>query len=115
MNYKLKIIIGYLIASAFLGVFSYVYLSFVPGVFNLWMVGVFSIPLLGSILEIWLRKNNLPSLGWTLYRLGLSTLVVQLILKGIYEIALASFKGEIYFLLTAITLLIIGLLRQTKE
>ena len=115
MNYKLKIVIGYGLSSGVLGLFSFIYLSFVPGVFNLWMFGVFSIPLLGSILELWLRKNHQPSLGWTMYRLGLSTLSVQIILKGIYDIALASFKGEIYFFLAAIFLIVIGLAIQTKE
>ncbi len=102
-------------SSLLLGVFSIVYLSFVPGVFNLWMVSVFSIPLLGSVLELWLRKKDQLSLGWTLYRLGLSTFAVQFILKGIYEIALASFKGEIYFFLAATVLLCVGLYIQFKE
>lgn len=115
MNYKLKILIGYLLSSLFLGIFSTIYLSFVPGVFNLWMVGVFSIPLLGSILELSLRRKNKPSLGWTLYRLGLCTIVVQLILKGVYDIALASFKGEFLFFSTAMIVLVLGLFLQSKE
>ncbi len=115
MNYKLKIFIGYLLSSLFLGIFSTIYLSFVPGVFNLWMVGVFSIPLLGSILELFLRRKNELSLGWTLYRLGLCTIVVQLILKGVYDIALASFKGELLFFLTAMIVLVLGLFLQSKE
>ena len=115
MNYKLRIGIGYLISSLLLGLFSMVYLSFVPGVFNLWMVGVFSIPLLGSVLELWLRKRDELSLGWTFYRLGLSTIAVQLILKGVYDIALTSFRGEIYFFLAAIVLLCVGLYIQFKE
>jgi hypothetical protein len=115
MNYKLRIGIGYLMSSLLLGVFSIVYLSFVPGVFNLWMVSVFSIPLLGSVLELWLRKKDQLSLGWTLYRLGLSTFAVQLILKGVYDIALTSFKGEIYFFLAAILLFVIGIWIQSKE
>lgn len=115
MNYKLKILIGYLLSSLFLGIFSTIYLSFVPGVFNLWMVGVFSIPLLGSVLELLLRKNNESSLGWTLYRLGLSTTAVQLILKGVYDIALASFKGEFFFFAMAIILLVFGLVLQSRE
>lgn len=114
MNYKLSIFIGYVLSSVVLGLFSMIYLSFVPGVFNIWMVGVFSVPLLGSGIEIGLRKKNEVSLGWTLYRLGLSTLAVQWILKGIYEIALTSFRGEIYFLVTAILLLGLGLLIQAK-
>lgn len=115
MNYKFKTLIGYILSSLLIGLFSMIYLSFVPGVFNLWMVGVFSVPLFGSVLELLLRKNNNPSLGWTLYRLSLSTLVVQLILKGVYEIALADFKGEIYFLLATTILFALGLIVQFKE
>lgn len=114
MNYKLSTFIGYTLSSIVLGLFSMIYLSYVPGVFNFWMVGVFSVPLLGSVVEIGLRKKHEVSLGWTLYRLGLSTLAVQWILKGIYEIALTSFRGEIYFFVTAILLLGLGLLIQAK-
>jgi hypothetical protein len=115
MHYKLKIFLGYFVSSLFLGIFSFVYLSFVPGVFNIWMVGVFSIPLLGSSLELWRRKNNQASLGWTCYRLGLTTFVVQLVLKGVYEIALTGFRGELYFFFTATFLLVLGLYIQFKE
>ena len=52
MIYKLKVILSYLGISTFVGTFSYVYLSFVPGVFNLWMVGAFCVPLIAGIFEI---------------------------------------------------------------
>jgi len=115
MNYKLNIVIGYLLSSLFLGLFSFIYLSFVPGVFNLWMVGVFLIPVLGCTLELWWRKNHQPSLGWTCYRLGLTTFAVEWILKGVYEIALTGFRGELYFFLSASVLLLLGLYIQSKE
>lgn len=115
MNYKLRILLGYVVASLLLGLFSYIYLSFVPGVFNLWMVGVFSVPLFGSLMELSLRKTSEPSLGWTLYRLGLSTMAVQVVLKGVYEIALTTFRGEIFFWIATILLLGGGLIVQSKE
>ena len=54
-----------------------IYLSFVPGVFNIWMVGVFSLPLLGSGIEIWLRKKHEVSLGWTLAVKDLEKILVD--------------------------------------
>ena len=115
MNSKLKIVFGYAIIMILIGIFSYVYLSFVPGVFNVWMVGVASVPFIGGGIEIFLRKQKASSMGWTFYRLGIATLTVQLILKGIYEIALSSFRGEIIYVVSWIVCIVLGLIIQTRE
>jgi hypothetical protein len=115
MNSKLKLGFGYGIVTILIGIFSYVYLSFVPGVFNLWMVGVAAVPFIGGGIELYLRKQKESSMGWTFYRLGIATLTVQLILKGIYEIALSSFRGEIIYVVSWIVCIGLGLIIQTRE
>lgn len=101
MIYKLKVILSYLGISTFVGTFSYVYLSIVPGVFNLWMVGAFCVPLIAGIFEIVFGKNMNPKhpIRVSLFRLAVATLTVQVILRGIYEIALTNFRGEIIFVI----------------
>ena len=115
MNSKLKLGFGYGIVTILIGIFSYVYLSFVPGVFNLWMVGVAAVPFIGGGIELYLRKQKESSMGWTFYRLGIATLTVQLILKGIYEIALSSFRGELIYMVSWIVCIGLGLIIQTRE
>lgn len=108
MIYKLKVILSYLGISTFVGTFSYVYLSFVPGVFNLWMVGAFCVPLIAGIIEIVFGKNmnRKHPIRVSLFRLGVATLTVQVILKGIYEIALTNFRGEIIFVIAWMLLIL---------
>jgi hypothetical protein len=115
MNFKIKLGVGYGIVTIFIGIFSYVYLSFVPGVFNLWMVGVATVPFVGGLIELLIRKQKTTSVGWTFYRLGLATLTVQLILKGIYDIALSSFRGETYYVIAWIVFISLGLVVQARE
>jgi hypothetical protein len=100
MNYKFKVMLSYLAVSSLIGIFSYVYLSFIPGVFNLWLVGSFSIPLFAGILEITFRKKTIKpkSIKKGLFRLAIATISVQVILKGIYEIALKDFRGEFIYI-----------------
>lgn len=99
MSYKVKVIFGYVFISGLVGSFSYVYLSFVPGVFNLWMVGAFGVPVLAGLVEIGFGKtmNRLHQIRVNLFRLAVATITVQVILKGIYEIALTNFRGEWIF------------------
>lgn len=111
MIYKLKVILSYLGISTFVGAFSYVYLSFVPGVFNLWMVGAFCVPLLAGIFEFVFSKNmnSKHPIRVSLFRLAVATLTVQVILRGIYEIALTNFRGEIIFVIAWILLVVASL------
>ena len=107
MNYKFKVMLSYLAVSSLLGIFSYVYLSFIPGVFNLWMVGSFSIPLFAGILEITFKNTTLNpnSIQIGLFRLAIATFSIQVILKGIYEIALKDFRGEWIYMVAWMLLL----------
>jgi hypothetical protein len=111
MNYKWKVLLSYLVISTLVGIFSYVYLSFVPGVFNLWMVGAFSIPLFAGILEVAIKQTtNKPNhIQRGLFRLAIATMTVQVILKGIYEIALTNLRGEFMYVIAWMLLILASL------
>jgi len=79
------------------------------------MVGGAGVPFIGGGIELYLRKQKESSMGWTFYRLGIATLTVQLILKGIYEIALSSFRGELIYVVSWIVCIGLGLIIQTRE
>lgn len=108
---KLKVIIVYFMVSTLVGVFSFVYLSFVPGVFNFWMVSAFCVPLLAGLLEVGLGKiaSNYP-IRVGLYRLAIATITFQVILKGIYEIALTTFRGEWLYMVAWMVLVFVSVL-----
>lgn len=110
MNDKLKISLIYLGITTLVGTFSYVYLSFVPGVFNVWMVGAFSVPLLAGLLEVLLSKwvNPISPIRTNLFRLAIATMTVQVMLKGVYEIALTNFRGEWIYIAAWLFLLLIS-------
>ena len=112
MIYKLKVILGYGFTSSLVGAFSYVYLSFVPGVFNLWMVGAFCVPILAGLVEVFFGKtmSKQQPLRTSLFRLATATITVQVILKGIFEIALTTFRGEIIYVVAWIFLFLTGLM-----
>ena len=111
MSYKLKVMLSYVLISLLVGIFSYVYLSFVPGVFNLSMVGAFSIPLLAGILEVAIKqKENKPNhIQRGLFRLAIATMTVQVVLKGIYQIALTNFRGEFIYVSAWMLLIVASL------
>lgn len=112
MMYKLKVILGYVFLSTLVGVFSYVYLSFVPGVFNFWMVAAFGVPVLAGLVEIGLGKtmNQEHRTRVVLFRLAMATVTIQVILKGIYEIALTNFRGEMIYVIAWMLLLMTSLI-----
>jgi hypothetical protein len=112
MIYKFKVVLGYVFTSGLVGTFSFVYLGYIPGVFNLSMVGAFCIPLLSGILELSFGKtmNQEHRTRVVLFRLAMATVTVQVILKGIYEIALTNFRGEIIYVLAWMLLILISLM-----
>ena len=112
MIYKLKVILGYVFLSGLVRTFSYVYLSFVPGVFNLWMVGAFGVPVLAGLVEIVFGKtiNRQHKARVVFFRMAMATITVQVILKGIYEIALTNFRGEIIYIVAWMLLLLTSLI-----
>lgn len=115
MHFKRKHLLTYLSLTLLVGIFSSVYLSFVPGVFNGWMAYAFVIPLTAMMIEIlWYKKRSTIG-GWIAFRLGSATLVVQFILKGIYQIALTSFGLEWLFIVLVVLLFGYSLLQWIKE
>jgi hypothetical protein len=115
MHFKRKHLLTYLSLTLLVGTFSFVYLSFVPGVFNFWMAYAFVIPLTAMMIEIlWYKKRSTIS-GWIAFRLGSATLVVQFILKGIYQIALTGFALEWLFIILVVLLFGYSLQQSIKE
>ena len=115
MYFNRKHLLTYLSLTLVVGIFSLVYLSFVPGVFNFWMAYAFVIPLTAMIIEILWYKKRSTIAGWIALRLGSATLVVQFILKGIYQIALTSFQLEWLFIVMVVLLIGYSLQQWIKK
>lgn len=96
----------YLLATVFSILFSLIYLSFVPGVFEWLMVFLFMVPftlgLIPSIILDWKNQKEISKKSYTvstpLYHSGVATLTVYTALQGIYNIALATVIWQPYFL-----------------
>jgi hypothetical protein len=101
----------YCFATGVVGIFSYVYLSFVPGVFNLWIIGAFSVPMIAALVEMIFTNfvNKQYPIRISLFRLAIATMTMQVILKGIYDIARLDFRGEWIYMVAWMLLLITSL------
>jgi len=111
MNHKLSAFMWYCFATGVVGIFSYVYLSFVPGVFNLWIIGAFSVPMIAALVEMIFTNfvNKQYPIRISLFRLAIATMTMQVILKGIYDIARLDFRGEWIYMVAWMLLLITSL------
>jgi hypothetical protein len=103
----------YLLATVFSILFSLIYLSFVPGVFEWFLVFLFMVPFtlgwIPSIILDWNNRKEISKKSYTvstyLYHSGVTTLTVYTALQGIYNIALATVIWQPYFLWTGIIFL----------
>lgn len=111
----------YLGATVFCGVFSIVYLSYVPGVslqdayamYLLFLVplGIGFIPSLGlDVFRIHIAATTFAKIGLQMYHAGVATLTVMTALDGIYTIALVSSPFQTLFLYVSLLLLFVGIL-----
>ncbi len=104
----------YLLATVFSILFSLIYLSFVPGVFDGYMVFLFMVPftlgLIPSMLFDWMSRKQtnkeIYKVSTPLYHSGVTTLTIYTALQGIYNIALATVIWQPYFLWTGIIFLL---------
>lgn len=110
--------VSYFIASLFSILFSWIYLSFVPGVYESFLIGLWFIPfLLGfvpfTVIHITHRtwqKHFISEWVQSLYHSGVAVLTVYTALQGIYNIALADVPSQPYFFATGLTFILLSIL-----
>ena len=109
IKYMKKQIITYLIASIACIIFSIIYETFSHGVYSLFMICSFAIPLiLGCFISLVLykRKISYGRVEINLYNAGVATLTFGSIFQGVLEIyGTTNFKVYIYFFVGALLIL----------
>lgn len=111
----------YLGATIFCGLFSIIYLSYVPGVslqdayamYLLFLVplGLGFIPSLGlDVFRVKIAPTTFAKIGLQMYHAGVATITVMTALDGIYTIALVSSPFQTIFLYISLLLIFIGIL-----
>ena len=85
---QFKLSFKYLIISLSLVLFNYIYSIFAHGISSAYMTYAFLFPLVGgSLVSLFFIKIPIPKdLTKSLWRMGLSTLTVGSILKGVFDI-----------------------------
>lgn len=85
-----------------------IYSKFSHGVSSNYMTYLFIIPLIGGSIFLFINKKNIK---YNLYHLGIITLIIGSLIKGILEIAGTSSVFNIVYFIFGISLIIISIVK----
>lgn len=106
---------NYLIYSLFLLIFSLIYESFSHGVYSNYMIFSFLIPFIYGYCGSFLITKYASKIGNTLYNLGVVTLSVGCVIKGILEIYGTTNRLLYVYIVIGLMLVILGIVIYLHE
>lgn len=105
-----KIRKNYFYYSIFLVIFAFVYELFSHSVYSNYMIFAFLIPLIGGYCASFFIKKGFSRTGILLYNLGIVTLSIGSVFKGVLEIYGTTNRLSFFYLVTGLLLVISGII-----